>query len=68
MTDIAELFSRDPLELSEQDLDQIIARFREARGQYNRGNAMAGNTKPKTAKQKQVLDLSAKLDLKLDDI
>ena len=62
-TDIAELFARDPLDLSAQDLDTIIGKFREMRGQYNLGNAMAGNTKPKSAKQKVALDLAAKLDL-----
>lgn len=62
-TDIAELFARDPLNLSEIDLDRLIAKFREMRGQYVLGNAMAGSTKPKTAKQKQVMDLASKLDL-----
>ena len=65
-TDIAELFARDPLELSAQNLDQIIARLREQRSQFNLGNAMAGSMKPKTAKQKTVADLAGKLDLKLD--
>jgi len=63
MTDIAELFARDPLELSAQDLDAIIARLREQRGQFNLGNARAGSMKPKTEKQKQALSLSDKLDL-----
>lgn len=65
-TDIAELFARDPLDLSAQNIDQIIARLREQRSQFNLGNAMAGSMKPKTEKQKTILDLAAKLDLKLD--
>lgn len=65
-TDIAELFSRDPLELSTQDIDQIIARLRTQRSQFNLGNAMAGNMKPKTEKQKVIASLADKLDLKLD--
>lgn len=62
-TDIAELFARDPLELSDLDIGRLVDKFREMRGQYSMGNAMAGSTKPKTAKQKTVQDLSAKLDL-----
>ena len=65
-TDIAELFARDPLELSAQNLDQIIARLREQRSQFNLGNAMAGSMKPKTEKQKTIASLAEKLDLKLD--
>lgn len=68
MADIAELFARDPLELGEQDIDLIIGKFREMRGQYNLGSAMAGSTKAKTPKQKQVADLASKLTLNLDDI
>ena len=62
-TDIAELFARDPLSLSDQDIDRIVSKFREMRGQYNLGNAMAGSTKPKTVKQKAALDIASKLDL-----
>lgn len=62
-TDIAELFARDPLSLSDQDIDRLVEKFREMRGQYVLGNAMAGSTKPKTAKQKTVEDLASKLDL-----
>ena len=62
MTDIAELFARDPLELSDQDLDAIVARIREQRSQFNLGNAMAGSMKAKPVK-KEIADLSSKLDL-----
>lgn len=65
-TDIAELFSRDPLSHSKQDVNAIIAKFREMRGQYNLGAAMAGSTKPKSPRQKQVADLATKLKLDLD--
>ena len=65
-TDIEELFARDPLELADPDIDAMVARFREMRGQFNLGNAQAGNTKPKTEKQKQVQDLASKLKLDLD--
>ena len=62
-TDLTELFARDPLELSDQDLDAIIARLREQRSQFNLGNAMAGSMKPKTEKQKAIQSLADKLDL-----
>lgn len=62
-TDIAELFARDPLELSKQDLTRLVTKFREMRGQYVLGNAMAGSTKPKSAKAKATMDLASKLDL-----
>lgn len=64
--DIHELMQRDPLALSEQDLDLIIAKFRESRGAFFLGNAKAGSTKPKTPKEKQVADLATQLNINLD--
>ena len=64
MTDITELFSRDPLDLSKQDIAAIVARFRESRKAFNLGNVRAGSTKPPTAKQKATSDLLAKIDAK----
>ena len=37
MSDLSELFDRDPLHLSDQDIAQIIARMREAQTQYELG-------------------------------
>lgn len=34
MSDISELFARDPIDLTNQDLDEIIAKYREARAQF----------------------------------
>lgn len=62
---LLELFARDPLELTKSDLTTIITKMRESRKAFNLGNKSAGSTKPKTAKQQQVADLSAKLDIKL---
>lgn len=45
MSDLTELFSRDPLELSKTDIQVIVARYREARAQFNLGVAQAGSTK-----------------------
>jgi len=61
MSDIAQLFARDPLELSEQDLDQIIARFREARSQFNNQPIGSKTSKPKDA---AVAKLADKLEIK----
>jgi len=61
MTDITELFARDPLSLSKQDIGVIVAKFRESRKAFNLGNARAGSTKPLTAKQKATDALAAKL-------
>ena len=63
MSDIAELFARDPLELSEQDINQIIARFREARSAF--GNAPITSKSPPKPKQADVASLADKLDIKL---
>lgn len=53
MSDINELFQRDPLSLTKDDLDQIIARFRQARTQFNlAGPAKAVEKTPKVKKEK----------------
>lgn len=62
MSDIARLFQEDPLKLTRPDIDLIIARYREARNQFNlENNKTAGSTKkiagPKGEKKK-VLDLN----------
>ena len=45
MSDIAELFARDPLELSKQDLGEIVTYYRQKRAQFNLGDKTAGSTK-----------------------
>lgn len=59
MTDIAELMARDPMQLSEQDLDAIILRLRQARNQYKLGAKAAGNPKKTTAAKQAPIDLEA---------
>lgn len=39
MTDIAQLFATDPLKHTEQDIVEIIKKFREARHVFNSGAA-----------------------------
>lgn len=61
--EIAELFARDPLLLTRDDLTHIVEQMRKSRHAFNNGNAKAGSTKPKTAKQKAIASLSEKLDI-----
>lgn len=65
MNDISELFARDPLSLSSQDISTIVEEMRKARHSFNAGNMKAGSTKPKTAAQKQLGDLTSKLNISL---
>lgn len=65
MTDIALLFARDPLDLSKQDIEEIVNKMRASRHAFNLGNAKAGSTKPKTQKQKDADELASKLSIKL---
>ena len=63
MSDIATIFGTDPLKLTREDFDQLIAEMRRMRGNFNLGNVKAGSTKPKTEKQKKLESLADKLDL-----
>lgn len=63
--DIAELFARDPLQLTQENIRTIIAEMRKSRHQFNAGNQRAGSTKPKTAKQKQISSLADQLKIEL---
>jgi hypothetical protein len=63
MTDLAELFSRDPLKLTDDNIRSIIEEMRKSRHAFNAGNAKAGSTKPKTEKQKAIASLADKLNI-----
>lgn len=45
MTDLAELFARDPEHLTKSDIAELIAYYREARQEYVQGAKQAGNAK-----------------------
>jgi hypothetical protein len=45
MTDIAELFARDPEKLTKDDIMALIVKYREARQQFVLGAKQAGNAK-----------------------
>lgn len=66
MTDIAELMRRDPLQMTKEDVAEIVKTMRASRHQFSMGNVRAGSTKPKTEKQKQVSALADKLQLKIN--
>jgi len=65
MTDLAELFSRDPLKLTDDNIRSIIEEMRKSRHAFNAGNAKAGSTKPKTEKQKTIASLAEKLNISI---
>ena len=48
MTDIAELFARDPNLCSKQDILSIVTEFRAKASLFRAGVMTAGTTKPKT--------------------
>lgn len=61
--DMAELFRRDPLDLTDDEIDQgIITKFRASRGQFALGNMKAGKA-PKAAAVAKGPKLGLKLDL-----
>lgn len=65
MADVAELFARDPLSLTEEDLTTIVEEMRKSRAAFNLGNLKAGSTKPKTEKQKKLSELANGLDISI---
>ena len=65
MNDLAELFARDPLKLSDEDICSIVEEMRKSRHAFNAGNVKAGSTKPKTEKQKAIASLAEKMNIKL---
>lgn len=63
MSDLTELFSRDPLKYSKQDIQQIIAAYREKRKQFNAGGTLAGKASVVKPKTKALLDVVKSGDL-----
>ena len=52
MSDMAELFSRDPLKHTRESIDAIVAYYREARKNFLLGEKSAGSTKKMKAAPK----------------
>jgi hypothetical protein len=65
MSDLAELFARDPLQLTKDDIRTIIEEMRKSRHAFNAGNMKAGSTKPPTEKQKAISSLAEKLNISI---
>jgi len=59
--DITELFSRDPMSLTDTDIDNIIAEMRKKRAMFKAAPASAAKGGPKQLTDKQ--QKAAKLDL-----
>jgi len=66
MSDMAELFARDPLRHTRDSIDEIITYYRGARAAFNLGEKSAGSTKKAKA---AALPKGEKLDkLDLDEL
>lgn len=65
MSDLQSIFAEDPLSYTTDggQLKTIIEEMRKRRGQFNMGNLKAGNLKPISEKQKQILSIADQLDL-----
>lgn len=62
MSDLSLLFATDPLELTTEQLDQIITEMRAARTRFNLGASVAAKPPRKPSTLKPDLSLSLKLD------
>lgn len=55
MSDLSELFARDPQKLTDEDITAIIARMREAQTQFELGAKAPSKAKPKSEKTLNLL-------------
>jgi hypothetical protein len=55
MSELSELFDRDPLGYSDQDVAKIVARMREHQAQYELGAPKVAAKPPKTSKKLDLL-------------
>lgn len=65
MSELSELFARDPLSLSDQDIDTIVKRMREARAQFELGLKAPVGERPKAKKSTKELMTASLKDLGL---
>lgn len=56
MTDITELFARDPLKLTKEDIKEIVDIYRSKRYQFVLGDKTAGKTKKENGPKISNLD------------
>ena len=62
MSDIQELFERDPLSLNTQDIDKIISTLRTQRANFKLGEKSAGK-QPKSKTDKKPVSKVTQIDL-----
>lgn len=55
MSDLSELFERDPVNLTDQDIARIVLRMREAQVQYELGVKAPAAPKPKKSTKTETL-------------
>lgn len=48
---LADLYAKDPLDLTATDLDRMVSELRNQRARFNLGEKSAGSAKPKPAKK-----------------
>lgn len=65
MSDIADLFTRDPNKCSKQDIQSLVAYYRSKYTQFKLGDLKAGSSKPRviSAKDAEAVNVVKKLDL-----
>ena len=63
MSDIANLFARDPHKLTRDDITQIVEKLRSMRHVFNSGISSGGNVKKLTAKETAIKALDIKVEL-----
>jgi hypothetical protein len=64
MSDIATIFATDPLNLSKQDIEEVIKEFRSSADRFSAGNMMAGRTKEVKPKDEEAQKVLGKVSLK----
>ncbi len=69
MSDITDIFARDPLDLTDENIMSVIEYFRERRHMFNAGNLKAGTTKKmKVSKEAEEIVSGLDLDKMIGDI
>lgn len=63
LTDINELFSRDPMKLTDDDITKIVAEFRKRRNMFKANPASIEAPKKLTDKERAASSLKIELDL-----
>ena len=67
-TPLAAYFAKDPMSLSEQDLDTIITKLRSQRKRFVLGDKSAGSTKPSKVSVAQEAAKKITGEIKLGDL